>query len=133
MKLLGDEAKKREVGKYYSICKKVHDLVYYDWRDLKKSYFQLQMAEQLLDQQEPQAHQKLIVDVWKATSKLGSKSPLRVLNHRRTSINEDIQKIESIQKSGQEAKKKGSKKKQIVNQVYAKYLSIADLDFEKEV
>lgn len=41
MKLLGDESKKREIGKYYAACKKVHDLVYYDWRDLKKSYFEL--------------------------------------------------------------------------------------------
>jgi len=34
MKLLGDEAKKREIKTYYNKCKSIYDMVYYDWRDV---------------------------------------------------------------------------------------------------
>lgn len=44
MKLLGEEARRREVVAYYNKCKEVYDLVYYDWRDLKRSYIDYEMT-----------------------------------------------------------------------------------------
>ncbi len=40
MKLLGDEARKRELTKFYNRARKVYDEVYNEWRELKKSYIE---------------------------------------------------------------------------------------------
>lgn len=40
MKLLGDEAKKREIATFYKKCKSTYDEVYFEWREIKKACFE---------------------------------------------------------------------------------------------
>eukprot|EP00347_Sterkiella_histriomuscorum_P011162 403373515 len=41
LKLLGEESKKREITKFYKSAKSYYDQIYFNWRDLVKSYNQL--------------------------------------------------------------------------------------------
>ena len=36
---MSEEAKKREILTFYKKCKIIYDEVYYEWRDVKKAYY----------------------------------------------------------------------------------------------
>ena len=42
LKLLSEEAKKREISGYYKKCKQMYDEAYFEWRDVKKQYLEVQ-------------------------------------------------------------------------------------------
>ncbi len=37
LKILGDEAKRREIALFYKKCRSIYDEVYYEWRELSKA------------------------------------------------------------------------------------------------
>lgn len=40
MKLVGEETRKRELFKFYAKTRDIYDEVYFEWRDLQKSYIE---------------------------------------------------------------------------------------------
>eukprot|EP00347_Sterkiella_histriomuscorum_P023231 403335448 len=142
MKLLSDEARKREINSYYQIVKKTYDMVYFDWRELQKSVHENEIA--VLQNNTPNLSQKegikSIVDMWQNSAKI-SNNHLKILGHPIYSIADEFQKQENIRKGigqlldlkkGNAFKIAQGKKNKLQQSFFGRYLHL-EIDSEKEI
>ena len=105
MKLIGAETKRWELTNFYKKARDVYDEVYREWRELQKSYIEyefLQKGQQNASGPLHSNQQRSIVDIWSATAKLGTKSPIRMFGMKKhPSI--EILEIDKIEKSKNQA------------------------------
>ncbi|CDW82423.1 UNKNOWN [Stylonychia lemnae] len=148
MKLLGEESKKREVTKFYKYAKSYYDQIYFNWRDVIKSYneldFIMRTGNQIMGEivntpkQMKQVQSRTMMDIWSNTQRFLTKTPIKVKKLNVVANDEEIPPPDlngNFLKPNQKKVKNNNgmtKKKTQQVQYFSKY-GYRELDVQKEL